>query len=481
MNRLIRILLLICGTLCVALAVLGMFLPILPTTPFLLLAAVCYARSSERFYNWLITNRWCGRYIRSYREGRGVPLRHKVVTILLLWLSIGYAAWFLVPQWWGKLILAGIAAGVTIHLVRIKTCEKEGNMATEPATQARRSGCVVWGLRIAGGLLLLLVVLLLAGYVYQSKTTADDFRQFPAPGQRVDVGGYSLHLYCTGAGRPTVVVDAGNGDFSPGWSLVQPQVAAFTRICTYDRAGYGWSDPGPRPRSAEQIAAELHALLSNASIPGPYVLVGHSMGGYDVRTFAHLYPDDVVGMVLVDAGHEEQFSRLPAEYERINRQQESYLRVMASMARFGLLRLMGSSSGGQDLAPVFIRKLPAEAQETYLALMSHPAYFDTTLAELAALPESNAQVGRLGNLGDLPLYVLTAGNSIDADALASIGLPADFDVAQLQRVWLELQGELAALSTNSTHTIVADSPHAIHIYQPERVVEAIRQVVEATR
>lgn len=121
MSRLTRTLLFTCGTLCVACGIVGMFLPILPTTPFLLLAAACYARSSERFYNWLITNRWCGRYIRNYREGRGVPLRHKVVTIALLWLTIGYAAWFLVPQWWGKVILIGIVAGVTTHLVRIKT------------------------------------------------------------------------------------------------------------------------------------------------------------------------------------------------------------------------------------------------------------------------------------------------------------------------------------------------------------------------
>lgn len=121
MKSLTRTLLILCGTLCVALGVVGMFLPVLPTTPFLLLAAVCYARSSERFYHWLLTNRWCGEYIRNYREGRGIPVKQKLFIILLLWLSIGYAAWFVVSAWWLKLILLGIAVAVTIHLGTTKT------------------------------------------------------------------------------------------------------------------------------------------------------------------------------------------------------------------------------------------------------------------------------------------------------------------------------------------------------------------------
>lgn len=121
MKGLIRALLIVLGTLCVALGVLGIFLPVLPTTPFLLLAAVCYARSSERFYHWLMANRWCGEYIRNYREGRGVPLKQKVLTISLLWLTIGSTAWLAISQWWVRWILLGIAVGVTIHLVKIKT------------------------------------------------------------------------------------------------------------------------------------------------------------------------------------------------------------------------------------------------------------------------------------------------------------------------------------------------------------------------
>ncbi len=125
MREVVRILLIAGGTFFVALGIVGVFLPVLPTTPFLLLAAICYARSSERFYYWLLTNRWCGEYIRNYREGRGIPLKQKVLTIVLLWLTIGYATLFVVSLWWIKLVLLGIAAGVTVHLVRIKTYKPE--------------------------------------------------------------------------------------------------------------------------------------------------------------------------------------------------------------------------------------------------------------------------------------------------------------------------------------------------------------------
>lgn len=125
MNKATRILLIIAGTLCVILALIGVLFPVLPTTPFLLLAAVCYGRSSEKFYHWLLNNGLFGRYIRNYREGRGIPLKQKVITIGLLWLSIGYAAWQVAPQWWLKLILIGVAAGVTTHLVRAKTYRPE--------------------------------------------------------------------------------------------------------------------------------------------------------------------------------------------------------------------------------------------------------------------------------------------------------------------------------------------------------------------
>src|SRR3989454_1075347 len=126
-----------------------------------------------------------------------------------------------------------------------------------------------------------------------------DFRRYPPPGRLVNVGGHRLHIYCTGGGTPTVVMDSGFPGTSLSWTFVQPEVAKFTRACSYDRAGLGWSDAGPMPRTSRQIVDELHTLLRNARVEGPYVLVGHSFGTFTVRLYASTYPDEVAGMVLV--------------------------------------------------------------------------------------------------------------------------------------------------------------------------------------
>src|SRR5438067_13079709 len=152
------------------------------------------------------------------------------------------------------------------------------------------------------GVLGLLVVLGLTGAIYESVAEAADMRAYPPPGRMIDVGGYRLHINCVGTGSPTVVIEAGWGDSSGAWSSwVQPGVARTTRVCTYDRAGMGYSEPGPLPRTAERFAEELHALLSNAGESGPYVLVGHSLGGLPVRVFVSTYAANVAGVVLIEA------------------------------------------------------------------------------------------------------------------------------------------------------------------------------------
>lgn len=350
-----------------------------------------------------------------------------------------------------------------------------------PTQTSVLSKFITWIPRVALWLVLIVVILLAIGYIYQRRTTAADFAQFPPPGQRVDVGGYSLHIYCTGeGGGPTVVVDAGMGDFSTSWQGIQPEVSKSARICTYDRAGYGWSDSSPYPRTATQMANELHQLLVNAKIGPPYILVGHSLGGFTVRVFASQCPDEVVGMILVDSGHEDQLERLPPEYLRLNDQQETYFSVLGFMSRFGIMRVIGSSSKGANLAPPQVAKMPKDVQPLYLTMLSHPSFFDTTLAELRVLPETTAQVRATGNLGDLPLIVLSA-DSIDDAVLKSIGLGDDFPAAQLQRSFHELQTELAALSTNSTHIFVKDSTHAINLDQPDVVIKSILDMVEMLR
>ena len=161
------------------------------------------------------------------------------------------------------------------------------------------------------GLFLAIVCLAITGALYEMIGSWRDTRRFPERGHLVQVGSIRMNIDCSGRGSPTVILESGSGGPSVDWLMVQPEVSKFARVCSYDRAGYGWSDSGPEPRSTLQIAHELKQLLRASRERGPYVLVGHSMGGYDIRAYTSQYPDDVVGMVFVDASHEDQDLRAP--------------------------------------------------------------------------------------------------------------------------------------------------------------------------
>jgi pimeloyl-ACP methyl ester carboxylesterase len=157
----------------------------------------------------------------------------------------------------------------------------------------------------------ILVIAALSGATYQQLATRKELAATPPPGRLVDLGGYRLHLWCTGDGAPAVILDAGLGGTSAGWGFVQPEVARFTRVCSYDRAGMGYSDPGPSPRTARRIARELAELLARGGIAGPVVLVGESIAGFYVRVFASDHPERATGLVLVDASHEDDAHDVP--------------------------------------------------------------------------------------------------------------------------------------------------------------------------
>src|SRR5215204_410662 len=178
------------------------------------------------------------------------------------------------------------------------------------STTSRRIMRWIWMALL--GLVVVLLALAVAGAIYQAIATERAERAYPAPGEMVDVGGYTLHINCVGQGSPTVLLDAGSGGFSAHWVRVQRQVSDTTRVCAYDRAGMGWSEMGPDPRDAKQITSELHTLLGKAGIEGPYVLVGHSLGGMYMQTYANRYPDEVAGVGLVDTSTDpDQFSQRP--------------------------------------------------------------------------------------------------------------------------------------------------------------------------
>ena len=208
-----------------------------------------------------------------------------------------------------------------------------------------------------GALVLLGVVLLLAaaGATYQSIATRAEARRSPEAGRLVDVGGYRLKINCTGQGSPRVVLEAGLSDVSVEWEHVQPEIARFSRVCSYDRAGYGGSDPGPMPRTSAQIAYELHALLQNAGEVPPYLLVGSSFGGYSVRVFNGEYPDEVMGIVLADATQEDQYALLPAGWGRVYKSMVNRYKKQARWAPayidLGVARLMLRLEGTSGTNP----------------------------------------------------------------------------------------------------------------------------------
>ncbi len=325
-----------------------------------------------------------------------------------------------------------------------------------------RNRLFLWTKRILLGTFMAILALVFVGVVYQAIGASADKRNFPPPGQLIDVGGYRLHIYCTGSqntGNPTVILDTLSGGTSANWGWVQPEIAKFTRVCSYDRAGRGWSEPSPHPITLDQTALNLHNLLQNAGVEGPYVIVGHSIGGVYIRKFTADYPDEVVGMVMVDTAHPDQFVRYP----ELNSQYDVLLRlstIFPDLARIGLFRLYFAMGGEIDF-----QGLPPTQHAEVAAFWSSPEYFNSQLAENNAGPGIWAEAHSLGSLGNLPLAVVSRGK----------GKPA---------FWDELQNELAALSTDSIHITVPDATHpSLAMDQKDASItsSAILQVVAAAR
>jgi pimeloyl-ACP methyl ester carboxylesterase len=350
--------------------------------------------------------------------GRAQPISPKAALTRLMTASQLQPAWF-APAFLMQISLPQLAAGRTTTEAALGSFQRTALQPGGSFLLIFHHGVVRTQIAVDG----------------QGRISGLSFGALKPAANRVDVGGYHLYLQCLGTGSPTVLLEAGLDSPSEVWNLVQPGVARFTRVCAYDRAGVGGSDAGPRPSSSLTTVVALHALLHRAGIPGPYVLVGHSIGGFHVRVYAHRYPGEVVGMVLVDASHPDQLSR--------------DLAVLPPYRSGENPVLTGIRADLTNVQP--------DPQEGF------------------AWVPSAAQVRASGSLRALPLVVLTRGHS---------PLPSSVPVGireRLEDVWRALQNELADLSTRSEHVLAQQSGHFIQQDQPGLVVGAIQQVVDAVR
>ena len=304
----------------------------------------------------------------------------------------------------------------------------------------------------------------------------------PFPGRLVSLGTHRLHLLCAGSGTPPVILDAALGGSSLSWTYVLPAVAEFTTACAYDRAGFGWSDAGPMPRTAGRIAGELHTLLATANIQPPYVLVGHSFGGFTIRAYASSHPEDVAGLVLVDPAHPEDW-REPTDGDRERLQRGVALcRRGVVAARFGIASLVArlASAGALDLARNIaaavsrrtlhrqdeqilapLTRLPMDVRVALRWMWTQPRYFEALGSQIEHISTSASDIDLRPDYGSRPLITISA-TEITADRR-------------------RLQDALAGRSSRGRHVAATNSGHWIPIDEPQTVVEAIREVVTAVR
>lgn len=318
------------------------------------------------------------------------------------------------------------------------------------------------------GLALLIATALVAGIVYEQLGRGRDRRQLPQIGRSVDIGGRTLNISCLGTGSPPVVFESGGDAPGLAWMPFQAEVAKFTQACWYDRAGIGWSDSGPYPRTSAAICEDLHALLKRAGVSPPYVLTGASFGGLNSRVYAGLFPKEVAGLVLIDSAHEDESLRAPNFYLAHTAPRIFWHPLdlgLRTVSFVGLIRLTESSSPQNEAEP------QRNSEEIIAALRRQPKSVVNNITTGLVLPESYDEARATRTFGDIPLIVLTAGQPLD------FGDPElNRQAAAYQQVWVhEMQAGLARLSTRGRQIV---APNANHGTIPQgQIVSAIREVV----
>ncbi len=325
---------------------------------------------------------------------------------------------------------------------------------------------------IAIGFISFIILTVIGGSVYQAINESNDLKTYPAPGKLIDVDGHLMHIHCKGQGSPTVILELGVGSAAIAWYEMHKQLAQVTRVCAYDRAGLGYSEPFEYPRRAADIAELLHQLLVEADIKGELILIGWSAGGIYVREFYRKFPVNVKGMLLVDSSHEQQAIRMPDTAESGS---NATLKIASYLAPIGLVRLSGivdqrveSSSSPDELKPLL------------KAIYNQSHTLDTLVKESEAFNFDINATDPPDPIGDLPLIVITQGKSLEMSETKQQGI--SLKLLQLERkVRNELQQELTALSTKSKQIIAHKSGHHIYKDQPALLVESLTDLVKIVR
>lgn len=337
---------------------------------------------------------------------------------------------------------------------------------TDPRHQSRVWAVFKW-------LIFLLGMIVAAGAVFQFSMTLWDSHRYPPPGKLVDVGGLRLHINCTGADSPTVIMEAGPNDSSLIWQLVQPQISKFTRVCSYDRAGFGWSDAPNQPRSSVNIANELDRLLTRASVPAPYVLVGHDFGTLDLRVFTARHREQVAGMVFVDSVHPDIHNRPPFNVAAQSSFANFYYNLIPWTVPLGLPRILGWCRDN-----FIFRNQPREWAELAPEAAAQYCRLQSWRAEQAQVTdETGAFFANISPLGDMPLIVLSHDPQVNDFG----GFFSPADLVKAEHSWMEMQGELRTLSSRSKWIVAKGSYHWIQINRPELVVAEVQEIVDNAR
>ena len=321
-------------------------------------------------------------------------------------------------------------------------------------------------------LIISLALIVAADGIFQFARTEWENHRYPPRGKLVDIGGLRLHINCTGSGSPTVLMENGPNDSLVVWQLVQPELSKFTRVCSYDRAGFGWSDAPNEPRTNANIADELNRLLTRAGIPGPYVLVPFEYGALNMRVFASRHREQVVGMVLVDPTHPDMHHRPPFNDSTPRSTfMNLYYRLMLSTVPLGLPRALGWCRYTFQNQPREWDQFAPEATAQYCRLRAwraeHAQFTD----------EDGSLAAKTGPFGDMPLVVL----SHDPQFSEFRFFFGPGVAAKAEDAWTQMQEELKGLSSRSKRIVAKRSYHYVQVYRPELVVAAVREIVEDAR